>query len=124
MKFILIALLIFGYGNLFAQSVLKKDSTIKFVYKDPSFYIEKAGGLGQFKSGLVIFGFAASAFIVMQSPDIKPATAASIPGAFFVMGYLVDIAIYNNLKRAGLAMKERGLYLGSASNGVGVTYRF
>lgn len=106
------------------QTIYSNDSITGYKYKDPSYYLEKAGGLGQFKSGFIIVSTVFTTIILLNNDDLSTGAALAVPTTFGVMAYLIDLAIYNNTKRAGLAMKERGLYIGGTSNGVGLKYKF
>ena len=78
----------------------------KYIYKEPEYYLQKAGTIGLNKDRFA--GVAITIITLMAiNPDVY--TKDTLKAAVLASGicYFFDIAIHNNIRKAGVALEER-----------------
>lgn len=96
----------------------------QYKYYRPGIYLDKAGRLGTGKYVVALSG-SLLAFLVSANPDSKNAPTVILVASSITF-MVMDIAAFNNIKKAGLATEERrtNLTLGVAPTGMKLCYNF
>jgi hypothetical protein len=121
MKIKITILLLVCSLNLLGQ---KADTTKKYEFYKPEYYLYKAGNITDLKIGFIAVGIIASGFI-LKDPKINYTIKAAAPIAILGGSLIFDMFIAQNLKNAALSIAERrGNVLTITSKGLSWCYTF
>lgn len=105
-------------------TILKKDVQNTFIYKEPEYYLKRAGNIGLNKQKLIIIGGLLSLGIA-ASPDVSSESTIVCPSIIVLVAFFMDFAVYSNIKNAGLAIEERKNFkVGISPGGLKICYNF